>query len=308
MGEREANRNKRLTFRRREADCQPGLSAGALMRRAICLVGALLFAGEAMAGFENWSVEASPDPFTGGAKVEVSYLANMRSGTFLICDSSKEGLELRVVAGWEYVDDLQGFKPTGKLAIDGKILFEVPGETGAFGSNVAGATFALARHHAEALAIAMEDATKQIAVQDGISDRPMLMKVRGSTKAGKALRECLVKQADGERSIDTFVKKDKEAASDTADQNAMPVDDVVKRAMFMIHGAVIEERCKGYTLKPKAKGYGFASDVQKRSIDELIAQEKARTASELERFSCAAAAHESMEWTDLPYDEVWQAP
>jgi hypothetical protein len=271
------------------------------------LVGALLFASEALAGFESWSVDASPDPFTGGAKVEVNYLVSARSGTFLICDSSKEGLELRVVAGWQYVDDLQGFKPSGKLAIDGKILFEVPGETGAFGSNVAGATFNLARHHAEALALAMEDAKQQIAVQDGISDRPMLMKARGSTKAGKALRECLVKQADGKRSIDTLLKKE-EPARVTDDPDAMPVDDVVRRAMFMIHGAAIEERCKAYTLKPKARGYGFASDVQKRSIDELIAQEKARTASDLERLSCAAAAHESMEWTDLSYDEVWQAP
>lgn len=164
------------------------------MRRFRKVVLASVFvctAGQASAGFDYWTYEVEKDPFSGGLRVTVDLATSIRSGIFILCDSSEHGLTVRAIPGFEWTDDLDGYHPMMEFAVDGDRLFGQVGLTGRVGANLAIAEGHLTQENANTLAEAFGRARRQIAVKDGISDSPHLMTARGSTKAGAALAECL---------------------------------------------------------------------------------------------------------------------
>lgn len=148
----------------------------------------------ANAGFERWSTEVENDPFSEGEKVTANHMTSIRSGVFVVCDSADSGIEVRSIAGWEYSSDVPKFA-TSAIAVDGKVLLkDILSATGAFGQNVAGVIIPLNPDSSKILLEAFVKAQKQIAIKDGISNSPMLLTARGSTKAAQTLLECLNKQ------------------------------------------------------------------------------------------------------------------
>jgi hypothetical protein len=155
---------------------------------------AVTFAGPTHAGFANWSVDREADPFSGGESVSVNFMTSIRSGVIVLCDSAKQGLVVRAIPGFNYDEQLSGFKPTVKFAFDGKLLFGADGETGSVGNNLAMAQVTLEGDQARRFVEAFATAQKQIAIEDGISDKPHLLTARGSTNAGQAIVACIAKQ------------------------------------------------------------------------------------------------------------------
>ncbi len=84
-----------------------------------------------------------------------------------------------------------GFTPTASFAIDGKKLFDADGSVGAVGNNIAAASFKLSAEQASDFVQAFMSSQKQIAIKDGISDWPQLLKATGSTKTGQKLKSCI---------------------------------------------------------------------------------------------------------------------
>ncbi len=160
---------------------------------AVC-AGFLVLATSAYAGFESWSVESEDDPFSGGNRTTVDYSSSMRSGILILCDTAKPGLIVRAVPGFAFTDTLSGYTPELEFAIDGQRVLGQSGVVGAVGDNVAAAETTLSVANAETFVKAFAAAQKQIAIKDGISDRPHLLKARGSTKAGAALVKCMAGQ------------------------------------------------------------------------------------------------------------------
>jgi hypothetical protein len=161
---------------------------------SIAAVLSLACALPSQAGFENWSVDRESDPFSGGESVSVNFMTSLRSGVVVLCDSAKHGLIVRAIPGFDYDAKLETFKPTVKFAFDGKLLFNADGETGAVGSNLAVSQVTLDGDQAKQFVEAFAAAKKQIAIDDGISDKPHLLTARGSTAAGQAVVSCIAKQ------------------------------------------------------------------------------------------------------------------
>lgn len=155
----------------------------------------LFLAQPALAGFEEWTSEAEADPFSGGAKISADYMSSFRSGIFVMCDTAEDGIRVRAVPGFDYDASLDGYTPTMKFAFDGKLLFEADGETGSAGNNLAISQVLLTGEKAKQFVDAFAAAKRQIAIEDGIADRPHLLKASGSTAAGSAIVGCLKKQA-----------------------------------------------------------------------------------------------------------------
>lgn len=154
------------------------------------LVGTALLAGSystAIAGFQTWSADTEADPFSGGKRVTVSFMNSLRSGVLVICDTAEAGLMVRAVPGFTFEESLREVTPEIEFAFDGQRLLGQSGETGAVGDNLAAAQTTLSKENAEAFVKAFASAKKQVAIKDGISDRPHLLTARGSTKAGQAL-------------------------------------------------------------------------------------------------------------------------
>lgn len=166
------------------------------MRLGILIAAALsLSAAPASAGFDSWTVDMDNDPFSGGHRVTVDYSSSIRSGVIIICDTTERGLLVRAIPGFAFDADMQGFEPEVEFAIDGERLLGQLGQTGAVGDNLAIAQTMLSPENARKFVDAFAKAKKQIAIKDGISDRPYLLSARGSTKAGAALVVCMDKQA-----------------------------------------------------------------------------------------------------------------
>ena len=161
------------------------------MERAILALGLSLFANQASAGFEAWSADVGEDPSSGGKNVEIGYSTSMRSGVFLSCDSSTKILIIKIITGWAYEPSVALISPEVEVMSDGKPVGKYSGRTGAFGDNVAGVIVELTGKNADKIIHAFIASIKQIAFNDGISDRPHLLKARGSTKAGHQLKLCL---------------------------------------------------------------------------------------------------------------------
>jgi hypothetical protein len=155
----------------------------------------LLFAASiaqpAAAGFDRWSSETEQDPFSGGKRVTVDYMSSIRSGVIIICDTKETGLMVRAIPGFVYEDVLASATPEMEFAIDGVRILGQLGQTGAVGDNLAVAQTMLTKENAETFVAAFAGARKQVAIKDGISDRPYLLSARGSTKAGADLVDCM---------------------------------------------------------------------------------------------------------------------
>jgi len=148
----------------------------------------------AHAGFNSWSAESEDDPFSGGNRTTISYSNSARSGVLIICDTAEPGLMIRAVPGFAFEDSLAGFTPQMEFAIDGKKVLGQAGNVGAVGDNIAASETMLSNENSEVFVKAFAAAQKQIAIKDGISDRPFLLTARGSTKAGAALVKCMTSQ------------------------------------------------------------------------------------------------------------------
>lgn len=146
----------------------------------------------ASAGFERWTADTEDDPFSKGKRVTVDFMTSIRSGVLLICDSSEKGFLLRAVPGFVFNNsDMSDVEPEVEIAIDGQRLFGQKGEIGSVGDNLAVSQFMLSPKNAKAFLAAFTAAKKQVAIKDGISDRPYLLSARGSSKAAVALESCL---------------------------------------------------------------------------------------------------------------------
>lgn len=146
------------------------------------------------ADFQSWSVDREADPFSGGESVSVNFMSSLRSGVVVLCDSSKKGLIVRAIPGFDYTEQLKDFTPNVKFAFDGKLLFDAEGETGSVGNSLAVSQVTLDGEKAKQFVDAFASAKKQIAIDDGIADKPHLLSARGSTTAGQAIVACIGKQ------------------------------------------------------------------------------------------------------------------
>ena len=148
----------------------------------------------ALAGFDRWTTSVEKDPFSGGERVTVDMSTSIRSGIIIFCDTAENGVAVRAIPGFTFDDSLVGVSPKMEFAVDGERITGGTGQAGAVGDNLATAEVRLMRAAALQLVEAFAAAKNQIAVKDGISDRPYLLSVRGSTKAGVALQDCMSKQ------------------------------------------------------------------------------------------------------------------
>jgi hypothetical protein len=164
--------------------------------KRILLIAATMMAMSlpAEAGFDSWTHETEEDPFSGGERVVATYSASLRSGALIMCDSAQSGMMLRVIPGYTSDPSYAGFEPEMEVAFDGKRVLGQTGETGAVGDNLAVAQVMLTPENAALFVEGFKKASKQVAIKDGMSDRPHLLRARGSTKAGEALQGCLDKQ------------------------------------------------------------------------------------------------------------------
>lgn len=160
----------------------------------LAMIAVAISYSSAVAGFQSWSADTEEDPFSGGKRVTVSFMSSVRSGVFVICDTAETGLMVRAIPGFAYEASLTGFAPEIEFAFDGERLFGQSGKTGAVGDNLAAAQTTLTTENAQSFVRAFAAAKKQIAIKDGISDRPHLLTARGSTKAGRALVGCMEAQ------------------------------------------------------------------------------------------------------------------
>jgi hypothetical protein len=165
------------------------------MKRLIVTITSMIFGlSAATAGFDSWTVETESDPFAGAQIVTASYNSSARNGVFIECNSETGTVILKAIAGWAYIPDLALVTPEVQYAVDGNVIaISGVAETGAFGDNVAGVSVRFDADQARKLVEAFSSAKKQIAVKDGISDRPLLLKARGSTAVGKKLLGCIDK-------------------------------------------------------------------------------------------------------------------
>lgn len=89
---------------------------------------------------------------------------------------------------------MAGLEPELEFAFDGTKLLGQTGTTGAVGNNMEASEAQLSRDDAKRFIDAFRSAKKQVAIKDGISDRPHLLTARGNGKAGAALLACIEKQ------------------------------------------------------------------------------------------------------------------
>lgn len=155
----------------------------------------LLSGSPSMAGFQEWSSEKEADPFSGGEKVSATFMSSIRSGVVILCDTAEPGLTVRAIPGFDYDESLAGFTPTIKFAFDGKLLFEAEGMNGKVGNNLAISQVHLDGPKAKDFVDAFAKSKKQIAISDGIGDKPHLLTAKGSTATGAAIVGCIDKQA-----------------------------------------------------------------------------------------------------------------
>lgn len=161
---------------------------------AVAALAGAISVGPASAGLMQWTAETEEDPFSGGKRVTVDFMSSFRSGVVIICDSAESGLMVRAIPGFAFDSDIEGFTPEIEFAFDGQRLLGQSGETGAVGDNLAVAQTMLSSENARKFVAAFAAAKKQIAIRDGISDRPHLLTARGSTKSGEALVGCMDSQ------------------------------------------------------------------------------------------------------------------
>lgn len=258
---------------------------------------ALGLSGQALAGFNSWSTSVENDPFSGGIKVTVDFAASMRSGVLIVCDTAQTGLMVRAVPGFEFADVLKGARPVLEFAIDGDRLMFQQGVTGAVGENLAAAQAQLTFENAKALATAFTKAKRQIAIKDGISDRPFLLRVSGSSKAGAALNKCLDKQSVAKPNV----SEEPEGSADDIQTDAG------RFVRFKAYALTAEAKCGEYRLKKGALQPSGLDDQELATVElNIMDGEKRDAAKALEAKSCFAALREPLRFTKLGFDQVWE--
>jgi hypothetical protein len=246
---------------------------------------------------QEWSFETTDDPFSGGQKVDADFMSSFRSGVFVLCDTAEFGLDIRAIAGWQYDAALEGVQPEGKFAVDGKILFSSVGRAASFGSNIAGVRFFLDQSKAAVFVEAMKVARKQIAVLDGISDKPHLLPAKGSTRVGEALEKCLAAQS-----------RSGGGSSNSKVSNQDPVSVGIERAKFLGFAAAVQANCPEYKIRADLIDEldKIAPDVAE-SIVNHISGMIVDAQREVSSMSCDDAAEKAVQLSDglLPH-QVWQ--
>ena len=145
----------------------------------------------ANAGFDRWTFDVKSDPFSGGEMVIANLSTSVRSGILLMCETKKAAIKVRAVPGYAFTPDMEGQQSVMEFAIDGRRLFSQGAIIGSVGDNQAAIEAIISKANALEFATKFAEAKEQIAIKDGISDRPYLLPVRGSTAAGTALLRCL---------------------------------------------------------------------------------------------------------------------
>jgi hypothetical protein len=165
------------------------------MLRRVALVLSLLAisASGAKADFGSWSTEVKDDPFSGGQIVTADFMSTLRSGVFIFCDSTKNGLRIRSVPGFEFAPGMT-YAEWMRLAIDGKLFAPLIPSVGSVGANLAASEGLMLPDMEADFIKAFTNAKRQIAVKDGISDQPQILSADGSTETGKKLLACMQKQ------------------------------------------------------------------------------------------------------------------
>lgn len=161
------------------------------------LAATVMMTSVAQAGFGRWTIETKRDPFAQSDKVTADYHLSRRSAVFIQCDTSKSGLTVKLIAGWR--DDrgsVPGSVQTSAVAMDDKIVLNFVSQGATFGNLIAGVYAELSAEDSDKLIDAMINARQSMGFKDGISNGPLLVKARGSTKAGQSLQTCLSKQND----------------------------------------------------------------------------------------------------------------
>lgn len=161
------------------------------MRRWLVCIAFFISATSSIAGFQTWDASVEEDPFSGGRRVTASFMSSLRSGVLVICDTAEQGLLVRAIPGFAYDPSLEGGTPEIEFAFDGKRLLGQSGQTGAVGDNLAVSQTMLSVDNSWLFVEAFAGAKKQVAIKDGISDRPHLLTASGSTKTGAALVKCM---------------------------------------------------------------------------------------------------------------------
>lgn len=164
------------------------------MRRLIPTIVSIMVVTPALADFERWTAEVEKDPFSGGTKVIADYMSSMRSGVFIFCDSATDGIRVRAIPGFAMEPGMSDLKPMMEFAIDGKRLISSGGRVVSVGDGIAAAESTLVGVNADIFVDAFAGAKKQVAIKDGISDAPHLLRASGSTASGKQLSECIKSQ------------------------------------------------------------------------------------------------------------------
>ena len=165
-----------------------------MQRIVFAAIVACLTGTAANAGFDQWSTEVEKDPFSNGIRVTVDYSTSIRSGVLLFCDTTENGVSVRAVPGYVHEAAMAGFKPRMDFAVDGKLVGGAVGTVAIVGDSLAAVEVKLQLAQAREFLKAFAAAKRQIAIRDGMSDRPYLLSARGSTKAGTNLFECLKRQ------------------------------------------------------------------------------------------------------------------
>ena len=155
----------------------------------------IVLAVPANAGFGRWSYKMESDPFSGGVRVTVDIVTSIQSAIYIWCDSAQTGASIRVVPGYAYTADMAGFVSLLEIAIDGKKITAQTGGVVSVGANFAAIDVVLDTAKANRFIDSFAGAKKQIAIKDGLTDKPHLLTGKGSAKAGVALMACMLKQA-----------------------------------------------------------------------------------------------------------------
>lgn len=258
---------------------------------------ALSWNAPAFAGFNSWSAESESDPFSGGTKVTVDYATSIRSGVFIVCDTAQHGMLVRAVPGFSYEEVLAGIKPVMQFAVDGKHLVDQEGSTGAVGDNLAAAQVQLTHENALTLVNAFVKAKKQIALKDGISDRPFLLRASGSSKSGAQLAKCLKEQV--------VIAPQADFSEEISDVDVLT--DAGRHVQFKAMALAAQDKCPDYKLKPEAlEAKGIDAEELATVERNMLEGQRSDASKDFEAKSCFAALRAPLPYAKLSFDEVWE--
>lgn len=192
---------------------------------AVALGSLMALVSPAEAGFQRWTATVTSNPFSDGTNVSVLYNMNRRAQVQVRCDSGEQGIELVMIPGYEMSFGASAFRPTVRIAVDGEIILEgIRGEVSAYGANQAGVSITLQRADADVLTDAFVKALRQIAIEDGMSQEPLLLTARGSTAAARKVQQCYQAQKGGDEPL-----TDEQVAGTSSSERAREIQAEIDR-------------------------------------------------------------------------------